>query len=312
MVDVPQGNLVLSTTASTRVVDYPRSPAQGNLILSATVLQIARTYHQNLTPARGNLILSATAPKVSNVPWPGRVVLSTLSGDRDRHIRRSGADYASATLALLPQGQAWPRSADSVLVKTIRGLAEYWGRVDGRAADLLEQESDARRTIELLVDWERNWGLPDPCYGDALTIGERQALLVFKMTLLGGQSRAWFQYVSTWNGQPEVTIGEFAPFMAGVSQAGETRELDSDGELVGNYRWYIGPPEMRFYWTAHLGQLSYTWFRASSGQAGVDPHLRIGTPLDTDCLLRRWKPAHTELVFDFSQMGEVGPLYGTP
>ena len=57
----------------------------------------------------------------------------------DRHIRRSGSDYTEAFLSLLPQGQAWPKHApDSVLVQAITGLCEYWGFVDGRAADLLE------------------------------------------------------------------------------------------------------------------------------------------------------------------------------
>jgi len=62
----------------------------------------------------------------------------------DRHIRRSGSDYAQAFLSLLPTGQAWTRAPDSTLVQTCNGLADYWGSVDGRAADLLEIESDPR------------------------------------------------------------------------------------------------------------------------------------------------------------------------
>ena len=92
----------------------------------------------------------------------------------DRHVRRSGSDYTHAFLQLLPQGQAWPREQGSTLVQTCDGLSEYWGFVDGRAADLLERESDPRKTIELLPEWERAWGLPDPCFPSATTIGERQ------------------------------------------------------------------------------------------------------------------------------------------
>lgn len=77
-------------------------------------------------------------------------------------------------LNLLPRGQAWPREIDSTLVLTVNGLANYWGYVDGRAADLLETESDPRTTVELLPDWERNWGLPDPCFPSAQSITERQ------------------------------------------------------------------------------------------------------------------------------------------
>ena len=40
---------------------------------------------------------------------------------------------------------------------------------------------------------------------------------------------------------------------------------------------------------------SLIWFRTGSGggQTGVDPHLRIGRADDLECLLERWKPAHT-------------------
>ncbi|MBR0860913.1 putative phage tail protein [Bradyrhizobium sp. YCK136] len=97
----------------------------------------------------------------------------------DRHIRRAGSDYRDAFLELLPQGQAWPKhSIDSTLWQACDGLNNYWGYVDGRAADLLETESDPRKTVELLPDWERNWGLPDPCYTAPQTIAQRQAALV--------------------------------------------------------------------------------------------------------------------------------------
>src|SRR6516225_1826777 len=147
----------------------------------------------------------------------------------DVHVRRSGSDYAQAMLELLPQGQAWPRSLDSTLVKSVDGLADYYGTVDARAADLLEQESDPRKTVELLPDWERNWGLPDPCFQSTPTISMRQKMLVFKMTLLGGQSRDFFiNDVAMGMLGYTITISEYAPFMAGVSNCGDTRTPPSD------------------------------------------------------------------------------------
>jgi uncharacterized protein YmfQ (DUF2313 family) len=226
----------------------------------------------------------------------------------DVHVRRSGDDYTQAFLKLLPRGQAWPRHPGSTLVMTSDGLSQYWGFVDGRAADLLERESDPRFTVELLPDWERAWGLPDPCFPDATTIGERQRMLVMKMIMLGGQSRAFYEWVANWLGF-SISIKEFAPFMAGVSEAGDTRyEYDQ----TGFYRWYIGPPEMRFYWIINVGQASLTWFRAGQSQAGVDPHLRIGVAPDLACLFDRGRPAHTEIVFDYSGLVSGGPMAGTP
>lgn len=226
---------------------------------------------------------------------------------RDRHVRRSGEDYISPFMGGLPQGIAWPREVTGVLYKTCRGLAGIWGFVDSRAADLLERESDPRKTIEILPEWERAWGLPDPCFPNATSIGERQRMLVLVMTMLGGQSRAWFEWVADWIGFP-IHFREWAPFMAGISRVGDTRNLDRDGF----FRWEIGPPEIRFYWSVQPGTAAVVWFRAGSGQAGVDPHVRVQTAVDLACLFRRWKPAHTDLVFDYSSLAANGPMQGTP
>jgi uncharacterized protein YmfQ (DUF2313 family) len=223
----------------------------------------------------------------------------------DKHIRRSGDDYIDALAALLPVGPAWPREYDSTLMKLVGGESQIWGEVDGRAADLLEIESDPRITNEMLDTWEFNWGLPDPCFGEALTLAQRHILLVRKITLLGGQSRAFFIEVASWLGYT-ITIKEYSPFMVGISQVGDVRDD------AGNPRWEIGPPEMRFYWTVTIADASLIWFRSAQGEAGVDPHLRIGIADDLECLLNRWKPAHTEIVFDYSSLGVDGPMAGTP
>jgi len=247
---------------------------------------------------------------------------------RDRHVRRSGEDYITPFLGLLPQGIAWPREQDSVLYRTVRGLAKIWGFIDNRAADLLEREADPRYTIELLPEWERAWGLPDPCFPKATSIGERQKMLVLYMTWLGGQSRAYFIGLMEYLGFTGLEVKEWAPFMAGVSRVGDTREIkrDTNGaaliddttglfvvDTTKQFRWYIGPPEMRFYWSINAGMVGVIWFRAASGQAGVDPHMRMTIPEDLQCLLNRWKPAHTQLVYDFSSSpATTDPMYGTP
>jgi len=230
----------------------------------------------------------------------------------DRHIRRSGEDYCSAFLSLLPQGPAWPRTPGSTLERACCGLSLYWGEVDRRAADLLEQESDPRRTLELLPDWERNWGLPEECYEEPQTIADRQIALKNKITMLGAQSRQYFIGLAASIGYT-ITISEYAPFMVGVSNVGDTRPLPLDPDpMVGEYRWYIGGPEMRFYWTVHVGAARLSWFRAASGQTGVDPHLRIGLADDLECLLNKYKPAHTKIVFNYSGLQNGGPMQGTP
>jgi uncharacterized protein YmfQ (DUF2313 family) len=259
----------------------------------------------------------------------------------DRHIRRSGSDYLSAFLALLPQGPAWPKHViEGVLWRTCDGLCDYWGVVDGRAADLLETESDPRTTMELLPDWERNWGLPDPCWSQAQTIGQRQRELVLRMTTLGGQSRQFFIDTAAYLGY-SITISEYRPFTVGIDRCGDSRVTgdgtdpmfsttfvlgylpvyDPNGErvaegVVSEHPSYgIGvDPTARFYWTVHVHLAPLTWFRVGGGggQTGVDPHLRIGFAKDLECILDRWKPAHTSILFDYTNLNVGDPMEGTP
>jgi uncharacterized protein YmfQ (DUF2313 family) len=233
---------------------------------------------------------------------------------RDRHVRRSGDDYAQQLLTLLPSGQAWPKWPGSTLERTITGLATYYGFVDGRAGDLLERESDPRKTIittldgepdGLLPDWEQAFGLPDPCFQEPLTIADRQRVLVQRITLLGAQSRAWFIEVSLWLGY-HIRIGEYAPWMVGISRCGATPDEE------GHVRWEIAHPEIRFYWKVHVDKARLSWFRCGSGECGVDPHLIIGLATDLECVLNRWKPAHTLIIYDYSLLATGGSMAGTP
>jgi uncharacterized protein YmfQ (DUF2313 family) len=229
----------------------------------------------------------------------------------DRHVRRGQNEYAFALAALLPQGIAWPRALDTVIMRVVHGLAGILGFCDGRAADLLERESDPRQTIELLPDWERNFGLPDPCYQGPLSIDERQRHLVLRMTIEGGASRKFFIDFAAFIGY-RITISEFRPFMVGIDRCGDNRVLYPDGTF-GIWPCEIGPPEIRYAWRVNIHDRPLIWFRASAGQAAIDPHLRIALAEDLECVVRRWKPAHTEVVFDYTPLERPhDPMAGTP
>jgi uncharacterized protein YmfQ (DUF2313 family) len=263
----------------------------------------------------------------------------------DTHVTRTGDDYAVAMSDLLPQGQAWPRvwgddeaqnSNASALMKVVRGLCRIWGDFEIRASKLLEVESDPRSTIELLPDWERNWGLPDPCYSAPQTIYERQLALVMRMTLWGAQSREFYIGVAAMIGYT-ITIKEYRPFFIAMDGCGDCRvhgvlppdpmrnqwgqkimgargdKPVSNGELSEWPCYGLGPLENRYYWTVYVDAAKLIWFRVTSGQCGVDPHLRIGIADDLECLLNRWKPGHTEIIFDYSGLSNSGdPMAGTP
>ena len=93
----------------------------------------------------------------------------------------TGADYTAALFDLLPHGAIWPKKPQSTLGKIVAGIGDFFMRFQNRACDLLEQESFPGTAIELLPDWERALGLPDPCVTATLTVAQRQAACVARL-----------------------------------------------------------------------------------------------------------------------------------
>jgi uncharacterized protein YmfQ (DUF2313 family) len=241
----------------------------------------------------------------------------------DVFVRRTDVDYQQAFSALLPSGPAWSRDPTTVAQSVYLALMQIWGaptsgpnvggyNVDSRAADLLENESDPRAALQLLPDWEKAWGLPDPCVAEPLTIADRRTVLVQKMTMLGAQSRAFFIAQAAVLGYI-ITIREFSPFMCGISRCGDTRSLLVNGEAPDgvHYRWEIGDVTMRFYWVVTLMNLGLAYFHVSSGQCGIDPLLRIKLATDLECVIRRWAPAHTIVIFDYAPASSGDAYYSS-
>lgn len=344
-----QGSIGLTGAPALR--DTTFTAVRGSFVLTGRTANLARG--RTLVTAQGGYALTvqnagaiysgglvATLAVTDKRDAPAIVVDSGTGGRNtlpvgDRHVRRSGDEYRDAFLALLPNGQAWPKHAmDSVLWQACDGLNQYWGSVDSRAADLLERESNPGTTIELLPDWERNWGLPDPCYTAPLTIGERQQALLLRMTIQGAQSREFFVSTAAYIGYT-IHITEFRPFRVGMDRCGDNRtvgngapQYDEWGRLILTQGWGVSPVPVGqlsewpnygvggaciWYWTVHVDQAKLVWFRCASGQCGVDPHLRIGLADDLECLLNRWKPAHTRILFDYSgQQAPGDSMAGTP
>ncbi len=97
-------------------------------------------------------------------------------------------DYVGQVRALFPRGAAWNFSAqflsETVFNQLAEAIAIEFGRVDGRAQDLLA-EMDPRTTTELIEDWERVCGLPDPCAAAPTTLADRRAAVATRLTERG-------------------------------------------------------------------------------------------------------------------------------
>lgn len=188
--------------------------------------------------------------------------------------------YARQLRQLLPPGKAFDVQRDHVFAKVLESVAEELSRIDGRAANLLD-EWDPRTTLELLEDWERILGLPDSCVSEIPeSIADRRFAIVNKLTTRGGQSRQFYIDLCASLGV-NVTITEFVVAKVGTFRAGD-RCYGSDWA----YAWLVNLP------------LSATDHEFRAGGRAGDRLGGIGN-LDIECIVQRAAPAHTIVLFGY-------------
>ena len=196
---------------------------------------------------------------------------------------RPAAAYLSALLALLPRGRVWPRDPDSVLVRSLSGLAPVYERSDSQACNLLV-DAFPSTAVQLLPEWESTLGLPDPCLGPAPTIAARQAVVVAKLTSRGGQSPAYFVRLAKELGF-DVTVQEYAPAHAGSARCGQPAL-----GIAWAHAWSV---------TSALGPIT----TATCGVSHCGDPLRSWANVLLECQLRETEPAHARLFFLYSPQG---------
>lgn len=190
----------------------------------------------------------------------------------------TAADYTAQLQALLPPGAAWSREPQATLTQVLSALAAEFARLDARAEQLLV-ETDPRTTAELLADLERVAGLPDRCSGLDATTGERRAALVTRITTLGGQSPAYYVALAAAIGY-DITVTEYVP---------HTVADDVDTPLIG---------ELWLHWWQVTAPLD-TVIEFTVQDFVTDPLASWGND-SLECLIRRLKPAHTEVLFAYT------------
>lgn len=190
----------------------------------------------------------------------------------------TGPDYRTQLQALLPRGAAWTRELAAIATKLLDALAEEFARVDGRA-ESLPAEANPATTAELLADWERVAGLPDPCTGGLEeTLQGRRNALVAKLSASGSASIPYFIAVAAALGYT-VTIKELKPFRIGVTPITEP----------------LYPSEIIFVWQVWAPATTITYF--TIGQSGINEPLRRWGDALLECRINQLKPAHTAVFF---------------
>lgn len=188
---------------------------------------------------------------------------------------------ATALADLFPPGLLYKPVASGHLYQLRLALADEAVELRERARYLLDVELDPRRTLELLPDWERWYGLPDPALAalGPQTVAQRRAALLAKIRAVGGQSPTYF-----------VTVAATIGFTIEIEEFDRTKVGDKVGSpiLIGDWE---------FVWKVHAPRSTIRHARAGASFAGD----RIGEwgngPLEA--LLAELKPAHTILLFAY-------------
>lgn len=181
-------------------------------------------------------------------------------------MSKSAADYKRWLLDAMPPGRAWARDPDSVQGRLLGAIAEELARVDAAAAAIATEAWPGTATEEVLLDaWEAAAGLPDPCVTSPPTLeAERQAELVARLVGRGSPTPQFFIDLAAALGYA-VTITE-------------NQYASVDGVFVCGEPLVSGDQRSVFIVNGTSGSLDEV----------------------LECLINRYKPAHTTAVMNLS------------
>jgi uncharacterized protein YmfQ (DUF2313 family) len=206
---------------------------------------------------------------------------SVSQGAGDGLVANPPADaFLAALQFLMPPGRAFPRD-DTFMAQLLSVPADALATIRAAALQLANVEADPTLTLQLLADWEADFGLPDPCSTANPSIEQRRLSLLAKIASLGGQSRDYFINVAAALGFT-ITITEFSPFSLGRATWGEN--------LLG--------PGWAFVWQVNAPLITVSRLLLGQGVWG-DPFWTIGNT-ELQCRLKSIAPAHTFVTFNYS------------
>lgn len=196
-------------------------------------------------------------------------------------VARTATDYAQQLTALLPPGPAWEAELQPQLHALLGAIAQEFGRIDARSAQLM-REAFLATFHEALTDWEQTLNLPDICLGPTGTVAERKAMVRMRLVEQGGQTPAYYVQLAARMGYRNASVQELRAPRFGRSRFGH----DHFGSLAAQFMWVLHAGE-RLAGGARFG-LS-VW----GERFGSNPSNALA------CVIRRAAPAHTLEFVDF-------------
>lgn len=148
-------------------------------------------------------------------------------------------------------------------------------------------EIDPRTADLMLDDWERVYGLPDGCSYIGDSIEQRRAALLAKVSDSGGLSKRYFLQLAEQLGYRDTSISTFVPSNCEMSCEMALRD-----------------ERFRFVWTVNLPHQGDNHAISRAGMrcdARIDSY-KFGA---LECQLMRLKPAHTQVVFTYTEVADA-------
>lgn len=186
---------------------------------------------------------------------------------------------------LVPEGFAWPRDTNSVLMRVISGLAAAYGDL----SSLIEATSVAWRPQEAtarLAEWESAVGLPDACFGPDQNRDARRNRLVARLRGAEGH------FLDSSPASPDAiaAICRNLGFPASVAYNTPFRVgRDRSGNRVGRLNGVLN---------ARLVSTS-TRFRVAGARVGARLVERPPDAVALACYLQKYIPARFQLSITF-------------
>lgn len=198
-------------------------------------------------------------------------------------------EYEEMLRQLLPPGPAFPRGDyESMMAMLLEVFALELSRIDSRV-DALVREDDPRVSVECFREWLEEWGLPDVCSNllGNLTDSVLRQLLLFRITVPGGQSKKFFVELAARFGY-EIQIDELRPYTV------QSEVMDAMWSTSAAYTWRVN--------VLSGAAAENTTASMHTVIGGADEPLAWWGDMLLECLIERYKPAQTEVVYGYFQM----------
>ena len=184
--------------------------------------------------------------------------------------------------SLLPPGEAWPRDPEAYLTKQLEGEAGELAEAEERSLDL-RAEMTPFSVLELLTEWEAEYGLPGKCSMAEENLEMRRQAILNLRGDPGGHHTGRYAEIAQRLGYEGITFTELRPSVAGVMRSGDM--------VLGQ--------DLAHVFKVNAPATAISYLRAGTGQAGD----RLGYFGDErlECAINRARAAHTLAVFSYGE-----------